>query len=179
MAWTTDNGLVVRPNEVKGYGAPTSWARKLSWLERHPTRLVRVATYSLDAEYAAGFFIRRPHHVRLMCHENFSTEAHKLQTMLPDIEVRTLADLHAAMVLIEPETIYIGSMNFVKAALKEGVVGVRSGPLHDHYAALFDEWWLEASAAQPEPEFEAFPAHGTTVLGTMRKGQTNMIRRLR
>lgn len=57
--------------------------------------MVRIATYSLNADYAAGFMIRRPHHIRLMCHEKFGDEARKLQVMLPGIEVRLLHDLHA------------------------------------------------------------------------------------
>jgi hypothetical protein len=112
---------------------------KLSQLHKQPNALVRIATYSLNAELASEILQRRPHHIWLACNPYYRSEAQELVSRFPKIQARLIEDLHAKLVLIEPATVYVGSTNFVRSALKDISVGIRSRNFHDYYARWFDE----------------------------------------
>jgi hypothetical protein len=142
VTWNNDgHGLVGSSHEIKGYLPSHSWAMKLSQLAKQPDVLVRIATYSVNADYAADILQRRPHHVRFACNPHYRWEAIKLARRLPDIEVRIIDDLHAKLVLIAPATVYLGSANFVKATNQDVSIGVRGAHWHNHYAKWFDIVW--------------------------------------
>jgi phosphatidylserine/phosphatidylglycerophosphate/cardiolipin synthase-like enzyme len=142
MTWNNDaHGLVGGSREIKGYLPGHSWAMKLSQLHKQPDAMVRIATYSVNADYAADILRRRPYLVRFACNAQSWREAQKLAQELPNIEVRVVDDLHAKMVLIAPATVYVGSANFVKATLWDVSIGVRGTSWHDHYAKQFDAMW--------------------------------------
>jgi hypothetical protein len=151
MTWNNDgHGLVCKIPEAKLYRSTHSWAMKLSQLHKQGDAMVRVATYSLNAEMAGAIFARRPHHIRVLCNARFLSEAKELMQMLPGVEVQTRTDLHAKLVLIEPATVYLGSANFVNNALNDVSVGLRSRAAHDHYAQWFDETFEEATVTTPK-----------------------------
>jgi hypothetical protein len=53
MTWNNDaHGLVGKSNEIKAYLPGHSWAMKLSQLHKQPDAMVRIATYSLNADMA-------------------------------------------------------------------------------------------------------------------------------
>jgi PLD-like domain len=151
MTWNNDaHGLLVKLNEIKGYLPSHSWGNKLSQLHKQPDKMVRICAYSVNADYVVSILGRRPNHIRFMCNTKFEPEIKQLRTLLPGIEFRVLGDLHAKMTLIEPDTVYVGSANFVTASLKDVEIGVRSQPLHDHYAAMFDKWWKASESIARE-----------------------------
>ena len=142
MTWNNDiHGLLGSSREIKGYLPSHTWMMKLSQLDRQPHALVRIATYSVNVDYAVEILRRRPRRIRFACNPHFLQEAQQLAQQLPDIEVRVVDDLHAKLVLIAPATVYIGSANFVKATIHDISIGVRGPSWHDHYAAWFDTLW--------------------------------------
>jgi PLD-like domain len=146
MTWRDDNhGMVTRSSEIKCYFDSHSWPMKLSQLHRQ-RGLVRVATYSLNAEHAVDIFRRRPHDIRIICNGKFRSEARLLAARLPLLEIACRDDMHAKLVLIEPDTVYLGSMNFVKNMMKDAVLGVRGRDIHQHYRLWFDWLWRESEA---------------------------------
>ena len=52
--------------------------------------------------------------------------------------------MHAKFVLIEPDTTYLGSMNFVKNKMRETVLGIRGADIYQHYANWFDLMWQQS-----------------------------------
>jgi len=139
MTWNNDgHGLVGSSREIKGYLPSHSWAMKLSQLHKQPDALVRIATYSVNADYAADILRRRPYRIHFACNTHSWREAQELARQLPSIDVRVVDDLHAKLVRIAPATVYIGSANFVKATLQDVSIGVRGTSWHDHYAEWFD-----------------------------------------
>jgi phosphatidylserine/phosphatidylglycerophosphate/cardiolipin synthase-like enzyme len=142
MTWKNDNsGLLGASNEIKAYLPSHSWGMKLSQLAKQGDSLVRIATYSLNADYAHEVLQKRPRHVRLMCNDKFWRQAHQLARLTPGIEVRVVPDLHAKLVLIDPATVYVGSANFVPAMIQDPSIGVRGAQWHNYYAAWFDRLW--------------------------------------
>jgi len=142
MTWNNDiHGLLGSSREIKGYLPSHSWAMKLSQLDKQPNAQVRIATYSVNVDYAVGILCRRPRLIRFACNSEFWSQAQQLARRLPNIEVRTVDDLHAKLVLIAPATVYLGSANFVKAMLADVSFGVRGPQWHDHYATWFDILW--------------------------------------
>jgi hypothetical protein len=149
MTWNNDGwGLVGSSSEIKYYLPGHSWAMKLSQLAKQPHALVRIATYSLNTDYAVDILRRRPHHIRFACNPRFLPEAQQLARQLPGIEVCVVDDLHAKLVLIEPATVYVGSANFVRAALEDISIGVRGTQWHDHYAEWFDALFKHVVVSQ-------------------------------
>ncbi len=139
MTWNNDaHGLVCKVPEAKLYLPSHSWAMKLSQLHKQPDAQVRIATYSINPEYAQDIFRRRPHHIRVICNSQFKDAAAELSLAFPLVDIRTFSDAHAKLVLIEPNTVYLGSANFVKNTLADISVGLRSKDAHDHYAQWFD-----------------------------------------
>ena len=62
VTWNNDiHGLLGSSREIKGYLPSHSWAMKLSQLDRQPHTLVRIATYSVNVDYAVDILRRRPH----------------------------------------------------------------------------------------------------------------------
>jgi phosphatidylserine/phosphatidylglycerophosphate/cardiolipin synthase-like enzyme len=141
MTWKDDvHGLLCSAREIKCYLPSHSWAMKLSQMARQDA-LIRIATYSLNAEFAIGILQRRPYSVRLACHQQFVQQARILTSRLPGVKVKAIRDLHAKLVLIEPDTTYLGSANFVPASISDLVIGIRSRAVHAHYAQWFDAQW--------------------------------------
>jgi hypothetical protein len=145
MGWNDDNhGMVRRIPEAKCYLPGHSWPMKLSQLHRQLSAAVRVATYSLNADLAVEIFSRRPHTIRILCNAKFRREAQAVMRALPQVEIRISRSMHAKLCLIEPSTVYLGSENFVRSALDDIVVGLRSGEVHDYWASWFDERFAAA-----------------------------------
>jgi hypothetical protein len=140
MTWNNDaHGLLCKISEAKLYLPSHSWAMKLSQLHKQPNSIVRIMTYSLNAEYAQQILERRPYNIRIICNSQFNEEAYQLSQKVSGIHIRTFNDIHAKLVLIEPETVYLGSANLVKNTLADISIGLRLKAAHDYYAAWFDK----------------------------------------
>jgi hypothetical protein len=150
MIWRADShGIVTRSSEIKCYVDSHSWAMKLSQLHRQDG-LVRVATYSLNAKYATEVFQRRNRDVRIICNSKFRKQALTLNKRLPNIEIAYRDDMHAKFVLIEPDTVYLGSMNLVNNSVRDSVVGIRARDIQQYYADWFDRMWSNSTRACAE-----------------------------
>lgn len=145
MGWNDDGyGIVVKATEVKLYTTDHSWGMKLSQLGRQ-TGQVRILTYSLpDLAYVTKQLGRRPKDVAMICHARFRDRAIAVKARFPGIEISLSIRLHAKLLLIAPDTVYVTSANFGESDWDELGVGVRSKAGHDWYAGMFDRLWRES-----------------------------------
>ena len=103
-------------------------------------------TYSLPRlDYVVKQIARRPRDIFLACHLKFLHEAAVLQRRFTDIQVRLHSSLHCKLVLIKPETIYLGSSNFGNSGWHEVEAGIRDKGAHDFYAEkVFNPAWEQS-----------------------------------
>jgi hypothetical protein len=166
MAWCDDKyGIVTRSNKIKCYKSGHSWEQKL-WQLNEQKGSVRVATYSLDADLAIRLFHRCQKRVWILCNEMFDSDARRLKTALPQIGIACCKGMHAKFVLVEPDTVYIGSMNLVKVRMHDTVLELHSRDMLEFYADWFYERWMEPSCRQVSGAHTANPylkfAHETS-----------------
>jgi hypothetical protein len=152
MSWPTDvHGLAFKPKEVKLYRDSSTWGMRLSQLGRQVGE-VYIVTYSLpDLPYIEQQLGRRPHDIQIVCHSKFASRATALRRRFPDVSVKVHPEVHGKLLLIAPETVYLGSANFGESGWKEFTVGLRSAEAFDFYESEFRKLFLEASWLKPPP----------------------------
>jgi hypothetical protein len=100
--------------------------------------MVYIVTYSLpDLSYCETQLGRRPHDILLICHAKFTHKAMTLQERFPDIHVRVHLEVHGKLLLIAPDTVYLGSTNFGDSGWEEFTVGIRSVEAVQFYEQSF------------------------------------------
>lgn len=132
MVWNNDSyGKVLKSNdisEIKLYKPSHSWNMKLSQLARQRAKLI-ILTYSTnDSEYDAvqKIFQKRPRNILFICHSKFERSARNIAAQFPEIEVYIHDKLHTKLVAYAPDTVYIGSDNFLDSSWHDCTVGIRS-----------------------------------------------------
>lgn len=146
MTYQTDGGgFAFKCNDIKLHYSTSTWAMKLSQINRFGGA-IRIITYSLpDMEYVKAQFSRRPHDIFLIAHSKFSSRARSIKAMFPDIRVAVHKEVHSKVLLIEPHTIYISSANFGHSDWHESFIGLHSKEAHDWYwHHEFDGLWKES-----------------------------------
>ena len=145
MSWNDDfYGIVRKVKEIKVFSSGATWKMKLSQLGRQ-AGVMRIQTYSLpDMEYVQSVFQKRPSGIFLLCHEKFRQRANQIKAAFPAIEVGLHPSNHAKVVLIEPETVYVGSSNFGHSGWLEAEVGIRCKDIHDFMVSRFNSAFAEA-----------------------------------
>lgn len=151
MAYKTDNGgFAFKSSDAKLSCGASTWATKLSQLNRFGG-IVRILTYSLpDIEYVKTQFNRRPHDIFLICHSKFIDRATEIKRTFPLIRIATNPKMHSKVLLIEPHTIYISSANFGSSKWIETAIGVHSVAAHNWYAEhCFSHLWNTSTEVLP------------------------------
>jgi PLD-like domain len=107
--------------------------------------MVYIVTYSLpDLSYCETQLGRRPHDILLICHAKFTHKAMTLQERFPDIHVRVHLEVHGKLLLIAPDTVYLGSTNFGDSGWEEFTVGIRSVEAVQFYEQSFGVLWAQS-----------------------------------
>ena len=135
--------FVVESAETKLYYGPDfNWVGKILPLQ-NPEAKVRILTYSLWGAWNAFFHI--PNKIYLVCHSKFKDEAIKLKEFHPQINIATHPKIHAKVVLIEPELLYVSSCNFAGSDWHETTISIRSKESYDNYLMnAFQPLWRTA-----------------------------------
>jgi phosphatidylserine/phosphatidylglycerophosphate/cardiolipin synthase-like enzyme len=145
MPFKTDSGgWVFGASEWKLSLGASTWATRLSQLNRQ-SGVVRLLTYSLPSmSYVTRQFSRRPKDIWVICHSKFEGRALELKSAFPDIRIAVHDSLHAKVLTIEPATVWLGSANFGDSGWVEVMAGIRSKPAHDHCVENFDQIWAQS-----------------------------------
>ena len=156
--WCDDGlGIVVQVDEIKCFKNNSSWRRKLSLEPGY----IRVATYSLDVRLACYLFRECQGRVSILCNALYEPDARRLKTALPQIEIACRKSMHAKLILIEPDTVYLGSMNLVRSDVMHDVMmGVRGLEIHNFYANWFDTRWQRSTPISGPHTANAFLEFG-------------------
>lgn len=145
MGWKDDkHGKIIKASEVKLYLSSHTYAMKLSQLYKQED-IVRIASYSLpDIEYIKRQLGRRPNRIYLLCNSKFENLAKQVKETFPDIRVAIKRTCHLKLLLIEPDTVYLGSENFGDSHWDEVGVGIRAVAAHDWYLEEYERLWNSA-----------------------------------
>jgi len=147
LSYQTDNGgFAFKCNDIKLHTSGSTWAMKLSQLNRFGGT-VRIITYSLpDMEYVKAQFNRRPRDIFLIAHRKFLRRAQSIKATFPDIRIAVNDEVHSKVLLIAPHTIYISSANFGLSKWHESFIGLHSQDAHDWYwQHEFEPLWASSS----------------------------------
>ena len=141
MTWTDDayGKQTQRVSEVKVYksDADHTWSRKINKIgkidERHALTILTPAVENI--QYTYTILNHRPVNILLVC-ENI-THCQELRQFFPVSSYPLIKIYHAqekiktVAVLIDPATVYIGSVNFGAKKNTGTIVGIRSQDVHD------------------------------------------------
>lgn len=149
------HGILVRPKEVKIYwSSDHTWNMKLSQIGRpsQSDKKLYIATYSLpDLDYVVEVLAHRPtgHNVFLMANAKFQAQALQLLNYFPEMQIRLHPKMHCKFVLIEPETVFIGSANFGRSRWYETMIGLKDSTAAQ---SLYLNTWLPAWSDSSSPD---------------------------
>lgn len=145
MFKTDGGGIAFKCSDAKLQAGASTWATKLSQLDRQ-TGIVRIVTYTLPSMYYIRTQLgRRPNDIFLIAHSKFQIKAREIKNEFPDIRVALMDDVHSKVCLIEPHTIIISSANFGSSGWHETSVSFHSKEAHDWYVEkVFDGLWSQA-----------------------------------
>lgn len=132
----TDSGGIALKANVKILTAASTWNTRLSQIARQ-AGAVLISTYSLPRlDYACKIFSKRSSGTTLLVNSKFRSRAKEILDRFPDIEIYLKDDIHAKLVLIEPETVYLGSDNFGSSKWFETTIGIKSKEAYKHYKKI-------------------------------------------
>lgn len=136
MKFKTDGGgkaLELNDVKISTTRSSSTWNTRLSQISKTKGNII-IATYSLpDIEYIEQIFRKRSEKVSLVFHEKFIERAQKLKELFPAIRLYPMQDVHAKMVLIEPETVWLSSANFGQSGWFEQTIGMHSREAYQYY----------------------------------------------
>lgn len=135
----TDNGgkaVKIEDAKIVTSENASTWNTRLSQIGTANLKNNRViiCTYSLpDLEYSKQVFDKRSKNVMLIVNEKFRDRAKALENIYPDLEIHLKHDVHAKMVLVEPQTVWLSSANFGKSDWFEHTIGIHSEEVYKFY----------------------------------------------
>lgn len=136
MSFKTDaGGLALRLNDAKLMTTETcsTWNTRLSQIGKSGSQVI-ICTYSLpDVDYICRILDKRSRNVTLIVNDKFRSRAEELKRRYPALKIHTRPDVHAKIVLIEPETVWLSSANFGKSGWFENTIGIHSKAAYDFY----------------------------------------------
>ena len=145
MSFQTDGGGVkCRCNDIKILTGSSTWSTRLSQIGKVKGEIL-ICTYSLpNLDYVQGIFSKRPYGIKLIANSKFRHKAQQIKAVYPEIEIGLLEDMHKKTLLIEPQTIFIGSANFGKSGWRENCIGFHSPKMFTVYREEFYADWADA-----------------------------------
>ena len=84
-------------------------------------------------DYLKKILGKRPNDMTLIANDKFQSKAKELQELYPGITIYLRSDVHAKMVLIEPETVWLSSANFGDSTWFEHTIGIHDKRGYDFY----------------------------------------------
>ena len=132
--FNADGGGVEIPNvKLKALTGGSSWNTRLSQIA-HVKGNITICTYSLpDINYLSRIFCKRQEDVKILVNKKFESRAREMMLKFPKLEIYLKDDVHAKLVLLAPETVYIGSDNFGDSGWFEATVRIKSPYVYRHY----------------------------------------------
>lgn len=146
MTFKTDNGgwaLRIDDAKITTSDKASTWNTRLSQIgtEKLKDKKVVICTYSLpDLEYCKKIFEKRSTNVLLIVNEKFKSQADELQKEYPNLDIRLKKDVHAKMVLIEPQTVWLSSADFGRSDYFEQTIGIHSEEVYEIYLKQIEDY---------------------------------------
>ena len=136
------------------FGDNSTWAVKLSQLAKVKGS-VYISTFSLpDLPYAQKILEKRPRDIFIVAHSIFYAKALAMKDAFPDIRIALRDNIHAKMVLAEPETVWLSSANFGKSGWIEHGIGMHSPEAFEFYKNAFTETFSSSEEIIGSPKLE-------------------------
>lgn len=136
MSFKTDDGGVALSLKDCKLMATTSWDASLS----QATGRVVIVTYSLpDLRYIAGILNKRSD-VHLVMNSKFKDRAMRLKRRYPELRITMRNDLHAKMVLAEPDMVWLSSANFGRSRWFEHTIGIHDRQAYEFYKGQLEDY---------------------------------------
>lgn len=136
MPFKTDaGGVAVRLNDAKLYvsASASTWNTRLSQIGNISGKVI-ICTYSLpDIDYIQKILDKRSENVTIIAHEKFRKKAMQLKAIYPSLKIYLKSDVHAKIVLVEPQTVWLSSANFGSSGWFEQTIGIHSRTAYDFY----------------------------------------------
>lgn len=142
MSYKTDGGgKVFQCNDIKIMAGASTWSTRLSQIRKMKGEIL-ISTYSLpNMDYIQSIFDKRPYGIKILANSKFKMKAQQIKKIYPKIEIRLLSDMHKKTLLIEPDTVYIGSANFGSSGWREDCIGHHSKDMFQFLRDRFYEDW--------------------------------------
>jgi phosphatidylserine/phosphatidylglycerophosphate/cardiolipin synthase-like enzyme len=132
----TDNGGYVTRAEIKvSFGKGSTWATKLSQIAKSKGDVL-ICTYSLpNIEYMSKILDKKSN-VTIICHEKFQDRANAIKSRYPTVNIIFKPDIHAKIVLVEPETTILSSANFGSSGWYEHSTIIKNRDIYLYYEGV-------------------------------------------
>lgn len=117
-----------------------------TWLDRYKQyakkkkNKIIICTYSVPSEkYVHEMFDLRSKNVTLIVNEKFTDKAIKIADRYPDMTVIACNDMHAKIMLVEPDVVWLSSENFGYSSWFEESIGFISPEGYRYYKEKISE----------------------------------------
>lgn len=132
----TDCGGVALNADIKISGSATTWNTRLSQIGGNDKEII-IVTYTLnDYEYISKILSKRYKGIgiTILCNSKFLMNAYHIKNCFPEVKMFANPNIHAKMVLVEPNTVWISSENLghVKSSY-DATVGIHNVDAYKHF----------------------------------------------
>lgn len=125
-----NGGIRVKCSNIIVASSVNNWMERLWFIRRYPEKKVILSTYSLpklDKQVERLIGLREEGQgIFLLCNSKFVWKAEKLKNMFPKLTVFLRQDVHAKIVLVEPDIVWEGSSNFGYSGWFENSIRLKS-----------------------------------------------------
>lgn len=105
--------------------------------------VVTIVTYSLPSiEEIKEILTKRTEGVTIIANSRFEKKAKQINQMYPELKIILRPDIHAKMLLVAPEIVWLSSANFGNSGWYEQWVGMHSRKAYKHCLKELNEYLI-------------------------------------
>lgn len=144
MSFKTDSGGLMFHSGKISINHGSTWNTKLSQIGRNNKKII-IVTYSLPhySTYTTKILDKRidGENITIIAHEKFRDRATWLRDRYPKLEIILVNRVHAKLVLIEPETVWLSTENFGRSTWLEASIGIHDKSAYDYVMKELSSWY--------------------------------------
>lgn len=130
------HGILLKQKDAKLYFHSHSWKMKLSQYLKMDVEIF-ILTYSLPNQNDYCFDIlrtdERKAYMTIICHSKFRERAKFINNNFKNVNVFCHPKMHSKVVIVKPDTLYVGSSNFGLSTWHESTICIKSKKAVDAY----------------------------------------------
>ena len=150
MAFSDDNGgFVFLCQDAKFSVCASTWSTRLSQLGKTQGSLSIMTHHLQNLDYIARIISKRLYNIFIIANIDARENAQLIKATFPLVRIALHPNINAKVVLLESETVWVGSSDFGETKMIESAIGLHSVTVYNRaVGSFFNTEWAKAIELQ-------------------------------